>query len=485
VITDFAVAKQLRDAGKETVDVAFSDQRTYTGRVVASDERSSTAVLRLDGNRTFPSVRPGNPADLAIGHLLMTIGNSFGSASESPPAVTLGVIAGITRDAQGNATRIETSAATNPGQEGGPFFDLRGDLVGLEYSLPAGDDLAMLTPIDLVIAHYADVKEIATVFEKPRTSAPPVSLAESLSKGFAIAARRGRSGVVTLVVKRKDENAELPALYGLPIRKGPISGTIVDASGIVVAQLPAFQTSIDSITAHTADGRALKATLLCSDHKAGLAVLQLDLEGRPLPPLEFRQSSELTLGQFCLALGAAYPIEPGGAPNDGFVTTGILSAMHQLDIYRDALQTDAGIGAKNAGGALIDLRSRLIGVVLPPAMPFGANSGLGFALPAEVVLANLPRWKAGVSCEPGVLGVMLSDSPGGLRIDSLTPGQPAEKAGLRGGDLITHLDGQKVKLRQEFTDYLAKYKCAGDELKVTVARGAEVSTLTAVLAKRS
>jgi len=483
VLTDIDVVRRMKEAGKTKIDVAFAGQPALLASIAATDESTATAILRIEGNKTLPSVRPGNPEELAIGHLVMTIGNSFGSANESSPAVTLGVLASIRTNANGVVERIETSAATNPGQEGGPYFNLHGDLIGLEYSLQSGDDLATLTPIDLIVARYAAVKEVAGAFEKPRVLSPPTSLGESLSQGFAIAARKARAGVVTLVVTRADPAAELPQSFGLPARKGPVSGTIVEASGVVVAALPPFLVEATAIDAYTADGRKLTAVVLARDHKAGLAVLQLDVGDTPLAPLPIRETKTLEIGQFCLALGAPNDPNVRGA-GSGFVTTGILSAKHQLDAYRDALQTDAGVGAKNAGGALIDLRSRLIGIVLPPAMPYGPNSGLGFAMPIDAVIANLPRWKSGVNCEPAMIGALLADAPSGVRVDGVTAGQPAAAAGVIAGDVITHLDGTRVLDRLAFSNYVMKFKCAGDTLKLTLTRGKDVLALSVVLAKR-
>lgn len=484
VLTDIDVVSRMKEGGAATIEVAVPGAPPYLASIAATDEATSTAILRIDADRNFPSVRPGNPAELEIGHLVLTIGNSFGSANENSPATTLGVLCAIHVDRQGNCLRLETSAATNPGQEGGPYFNLHGDLIGLEFALPRGDDLATLTPIDRIIARYAAMKDFAGAFQKPRVLTPPATLSESLSQAFAIAARRARAGVVTVLVELADPNATAPDFQGVPARKGPVSGTVVDPSGIVVAPLSAFQLEFKSIRVVTHDGRRLPAILLGKDHKAGLAALQAEVGDAPLPVLPPQTSDQLQLGQFCLALGAPDDLDAPIAARAGFVTAGILSAKHQLDAYRDALQTDAGVGVKNAGGALVDLRGRFLGVVLPPAMPFGQNSGLGFAMPAEAVLANLPRWKSGTSCEPAMIGAVLSDGAGGVRVDSVSAGQPAAAAGVLANDVITHLDGVRVDDRQAFSDYLAKHKCAGDSLKLTLQRGKEVLSISLVLGKR-
>jgi S1-C subfamily serine protease len=416
----------------------------------------------------------------------MTIGNSFDTTEDSGPSVTLGVLSGIRRDAQDNAIRLETSAATNPGQEGGPYFNIHGDLIGLEHNLPKDDDLATLTPIDRIVANYAVSKPNEAIFDRPRMLTPPQSLSETMSQGFAIAAKRARSGVVTVVPSYADAKVDLPALGGLPARRGPISGTLVDATGIVVTALAPFVVEPSAIDVYAADGSKVAGKLLARDFKSGFAVLSIDPAGKSFSVLETRSQASLEIGQFIIVVGAPDGPPEAAITRDGFVTTGILSAQHQIDVFRDALETDAGINMKNAAGAVVDLHGRLVGIAFPPFLPFGQNSGLGFVMPIEAVKALVPRWREGGTIEPAVLGATLSDNAGGgVRIDSVVPDQPAAKADLRAGDAILEADGTKLADRQAFTDFLARKKCAGDPVTLTIARGKDSLTVSLKLGKRS
>ena len=524
ILTDGLVAKAFAKSKSGTVKVTFSDQQSYDARLLAADAPTRTVVLAIDTRRRLPSVVPGDPGGLKVGNFLLTVGNAFGLAAESEPSVTLGVVSAVHRDTQGNAELLETSAATNPGQNGGPYFDTEGKLVGLARGLPNAQDLARVTPIDRVRAAYRDVEGTARLFERPMSLRPRRSKAGILSAAFHIGASRARPLVATLVVTRappeepdeaeagddapadaeKDEEPAPRNKKGrkkrgerdapkpkkprkatpppIPPREGPVTGTIVHPDGFVIAPAAPFTEDVASVEAILSDGRRFPASVVARDRKAGFALLLLDR--RPtdvMPTLDWVPQDELQLGQFVLAVGAPHQPAPAGP----FVTVGMLSARHRMNAYLDALQTDAGVNVKNAGGALVDLAGRLLGVVLPPTSQYGQNSGLGFVMPIEVVRATLPRLMKGQDNEPAYIGAGLADAAGGgVMVSSVTDGFPGAKAGLRAGDVITHLDGQAIADRRGLTDFLWMRKAAGDGMDATVRRDGEVLELHIVLTKR-
>ncbi len=522
VLTDGLVARAFARSSDGTVEVTFPDQSRYDARLLATDAPTRTVVLAIDTRRRLPAVVPGDPEGLAVGHFLLTVGNAFGLASESEPAVTLGVVSAIHRDAQGRPVGMETSAATNPGQNGGPYFDTEGKLVGLARGLPDGQDLARVTPIDRIREAYAGKTEASRLFERPTSLRPPRSKSSILSRAFHIAAMRARPIVCTLLIerepvepseaeaadesaadddeegdeddggdgsgrrgKRKDEKAKEKekAPPVIPVRTGPVTGTIVHSDGFVLAAGAPFGDDVRSVEAVLHDGRRYAATVVARDRKADLALLLLDKRSQdPLPSLGALHQDELSIGQFVVAVAA--PHEPAPAA-DPFVTVGILSARHRLNAYLDALQTDAGVNVKNAGGALVDLRGRLIGVILPPSLPYGQNSGLGFAMPIDGLSGALTRLMKGQDNEPAYIGVVLGDAPGGgVLVNGVTAGFPGERAGLREGDVITLLDGEEVSNRRALTDFLWTRKAAGDPMDVTLRRGEETLQLRVELTRR-
>lgn len=504
ILTHIAVANQLGGQGKREVQVQFPDQRRYDAELIGSDAGTRTALLRIDDRRRFPHVRPGNPAEVELGRLLLTIGNAFDSAAESAPAVTLGVLAAIQRDPSGEPLRYETSAATNPGQHGGPVFDIDGNLVGITLDLPDGQDLTTAAPIARIRAAYPAGKGGERIFDDPPTASRARTRCQTLSRAFAIAARRARPGVCTLLVTRRDDeeggtvttadrssDASRPddtatdkAAPLVPARSGPETATLLSADGLLLTGLSAVRGDIIAIEALFHDGQRLAATVLGRDHKASLALLRVQPRqgGAPLVPLT-TSPAQLAVGQFALTVAAPRESPHG---DDGFVTMGIISALHQLDGWRDAVQTDAGVNVKNAGGALIDLRSRLLGVILPPDAPYGQNSGLGFAMSVDAILRSVAVLQEGRDIHPGYLGVTLRDaeSPAGARIETLAADGPAEAAGLRPGDVIIELDGASIGGVRDLQDHLLRTRNAGDSIGVTVLRAGQRLALAATLARR-
>ena len=503
ILTDGVVALRLAASEQRTVRVTFPDQRSYSATLHASDAATRTILLKIEESVRFPAVRPGDPGELEVGHLLMTVGNAFGTARESQPAVTLGVVSSIRRDEAGRALLIETSAATNPGQNGGPYFNTDGELVGLLHDLGNGYDLATLTPINRIAAAYQDSPGSKQVFDTVSQLNTPRTKANVLSRAFEIAAQRARPHLVSIHVRRtpgekpettpaadapkfedRQSSQRLPP-EGIAIPDGPITGTIVDPQGFVLTTAAPFGEDVESIDVMLRDGRSFRATLVSRDQKAGLALLLLDKQhSERLPALKVRPQEDLELGQFVIAVGAL-----AGPPgkNDLFVTVGLLSNRHRLDAHRDALQTDAGVSFKNAGGLLVDLRGRALGILLAPVLPYGQNSGLGFAMPVAACLSQLPRMLEGQDIEPAYIGVMLADAPVGREgalVTAVTDGFPGAQAGLQPGDLILKLDGRIISRRQALSDYLARFKNAGDALRLTLKRAGETLEIELLLARR-
>jgi serine protease Do len=194
-----------------------------------------------------------------------------------------------------------------------------------------------------------------------------------------------------------------------------------------------------------------------------------------LTPLEFADSSSLELGQIVLAIG--YPFGLGGT-----VTMGIVSAKGRADLgivdYEDFLQTDAAINPGNSGGALIDLQGRLVGVPTAILSRSGGNMGVGFAIPSNMARpimqsllehGHVTRGFLGVAIQQidrdlaQALGLSTSD---GVLISEVSSDTPAEKAGLRRGDVVLGVDGRHVATTGEFRNIIAASGAKAVELEV-------------------
>lgn len=230
------------------------------------------------------------------------------------------------------------------------------------------------------------------------------------------------------------------------------SGVIVDAeSGHVLTNNHVID-GADDIAVTLEDGREYAAELVGADRETDLAVVRIQAED--LTALPLFSAEGLRVGDFVVAVG-----NPFGLGQT--VTSGIVSALGRSGLrgleYQNFIQTDASINPGNSGGALIDLAGRLIGINTAIFTPSGGNVGIGFAIPAstaEVVMDQLVRYG---EVRRGALGVEVQDLDARLRealdvsveagavITRLTPESPADRAGLRAGDIIVAVDERAVR----------------------------------------
>lgn len=482
-------ASPRRKAHAERATVRLPDGKTYPAVLVKRDPDTDSSLLKIvpEGEAKFRCCRPGASSGIGVGSWAILCGNSFGTAKEGRPALSVGVIAAVV-DGQ-----FVTSAAVNPGSNGGPCADAEGRLVGIVSTWGADpaspwNGFGILTPIDRIRERYRDVKDFEKVF--PDLKAPPARQhrAGALEEAFRAVARQAAPSVVSITFQRdasapRTESITLPdkRTIVVPRYTGPVSGVIVDASGLVAtacANLWARE-SIEGATVHLPDGRDLPAKILGRDQVLGVALLQADAEG--LPCLEPAAPAGVKVGQFAFALGNPFGERRAASP---FFTFGVVSALHQLDRNRDALQTDAGMNDVNCGGALVDLRGRLLGICsLQSPQLYGRNSGIGFAIPADRVLASLPALKAGRDVLPGFLGVQTAEAAGKVLIVSVVEGSPAAALGLCKDDAIAAINGRAIENALQFRDVMGSLR-AGDEAELRVVRSEEALTLKVVLGAR-
>ncbi len=231
------------------------------------------------------------------------------------------------------------------------------------------------------------------------------------------------------------------------------SGVIVAADGVIVTNNHVIKDSTE-INVVTSDGREYPAKKLLADARTDLAVLKIDTKGEKLPVLAFTDSDAVEVGDIVLAIG-----NPFGVGQT--VTSGIVSGLARTEVgvsdYSFFIQTDAAINPGNSGGALINTDGELIGINSAIFSKDGGSLGIGFAIPANMVKAILDaalhgdkvvRPWTGVTGQPVTPDMFESlglKHAGGALANRVRAGSPADRAGIKPGDVILSINGHDVQ----------------------------------------
>jgi serine protease Do len=259
----------------------------------------------------------------------------------------------------------------------------------------------------------------------------------------------------------------------------PTTGLIVSSGGYIVSSAFNFANKPAQILVDLSDGTRLPAKVVAHDTSRMLVLLKVSTDGldvkKQFPVPEAAPLNEMRVGQWSVAIGRVFD---AGKTN---VSIGILSALNR--VWGKAVQTDAKISPANYGGPLIDLRGRVIGVLVPMSpMETGEmagvewyDSGIGFAVPLEQINRVLDRLKNGEDLSPGLIGVSLrAGDPYAMEpvIAACHPKSPAAEAGIKTGDKIVAIDGIPVLSQSEMKHQLGP-RYAGEKVVLTVLRGKE------------
>jgi Do/DeqQ family serine protease len=293
---------------------------------------------------------------------------------------------------------------------------------------------------------------------------PPSRQAIQLS--FAPVVKTAAPAVVNVFTSRVVQQQNLSPLFADPFfrqffgdRLGGVpqkrvqnalgSGVLVSPDGVIVTNYHVVKDS-DEIRIVLTDRREFPATILRKDERADLAVLKIE-GGGTLPYLALRDSDQLEVGDLVLAIG-----NPFGVGQT--VTSGIVSAVARTTAgsgdYRYFIQTDAAINPGNSGGALITLDGKLAGINSAIYSQSGGSIGIGFAIPSNMVRTVIDAsgktivrpWlgATGQPVTPDIAASIGLARPAGVLIKDIYPGGPADRAGLRLGEVVSAVNGREV-----------------------------------------
>ena len=267
----------------------------------------------------------------------------------------------------------------------------------------------------------------------------------------------------------------------IPRQLGQGSGVIVTKDGYVLTNNHVVDEA-DEVKVVLLDGREFNGKVVGKDPKTDVAVLKID--GKDLPFIEMADSDKIEVGDIVLAVGNPFGIGQT-------VTMGMISATGRATLgldYEDFIQTDAAINPGNSGGALVDTDGRLIGINTAILSRSGGNQGIGFAIPTSLVRDVMESLVADGHVTRGYLGVMIQDvTPSlakgfnlkdqkGALVGDMVPQGPADKAGLKSGDVVLEFNGKVVRDSRQLKLQVARVK-PGESVPVKILRNGSSKTL--------
>lgn len=268
------------------------------------------------------------------------------------------------------------------------------------------------------------------------------------------------------------------------------SGVIVDAkNGYIITNAHVVENASE-ITVTLLDERQVKAEIVGKDTGSDVAVLKVPAKN--LADMPLADSSRAEVGDFVIAIGNPFGLQHT-------VTSGIISAVGRSGInpdgYEDFIQTDASINPGNSGGALVDLQGRLVGINTAIFSRSGGNIGIGFAIPSNMVKAVMTQLIQYGEVKRGMLGVQLRNltpaiaenlglgSNKGALVGQVVEGSPADKAGIKAGDVITTINGRAVSNSSDTRNSIGLLRI-GEKVDIGLIRDGQAKRVTATIAER-
>jgi len=342
---------------------------------------------------------------------------------------------------------------------------------------------------------------------------------EQTSKAFTLVAKKAIPAVVFIKVQSSSmdqDDSNYPygyqnpfdyfgddffnRFFGQPFRGGPQkplpqmsqgSGFLVSRDGYIMTNAHVVK-GADKITVVLNDGKEMDATLIGSDSHTDVAVIKI--EGKDLPFIAFGDSDAMDIGEWVIAIGSPFQLEAS-------LTVGVISAKGRQNLritdLEDFIQTDAAINPGNSGGPLLNLKSEVIGINTAIVSRSGGYMGIGFAIPSNMVknIMNQIINNGGVVTR-GFLGVSLQpvdkdladafdlDKPEGALISEVIKDSPADKAGLKQGDIIIEYNNTQVKTLGSFRNEIS-LMTPGTTINLKINRKGKIMTLPVTLGTAS
>jgi S1-C subfamily serine protease len=251
---------------------------------------------------------------------------------------------------------------------------------------------------------------------------------------------------------------------------------LVDDEGHVVTNAHVVDRARSATLRFGRSSEEVRARIVGSDRATDLAVLRIDPdEVRGEEPLALAPAESIRVGDPVLAVGTPYRLQSSASAGIVSATGREIEGLTGFSVP-DAVQTDAAINPGNSGGPLVDARGRVVGVNSQ-----GRGPGVGFAVSSTTMRRVIPQLVAGRDVRTAYLGVSIGDvGDRGARVESVTDGSPAERAGLRAGDRIVSIDGRATRAEGTVASAVAAAR-PGKRVTIEIRRGGDERSLTAKL----
>ncbi|MDP2660308.1 MAG: trypsin-like peptidase domain-containing protein [Dehalococcoidia bacterium] len=341
------------------------------------------------------------------------------------------------------------------------------------------------------------------------TASPAAAAASGAGASFEDVVITVNSQASPGVVNRSSSSTVTDLFQQNSTQQATGSGFVLDPQGHIVTN-DHVVAGASKLGVTFSDGSTAEASVVGTDPSNDLAVIKVDVPAGSLHPLKLGDSSTLRVGQLAIAIGSPFRLQ-------GTVTLGVVSSLgRDLQgtngrVIGGIIQTDAAVNPGNSGGPLLNSSGEVIGVNSAIFSPSGGNVGIGFAIPVNTVKRWVPdlitQGRArhpylgitGQTLDPQLAKSLAISVQQGVLLAQVASGTPAATAGLRGGDrqtrvgnvrvvtggdIITAINGSKVKAIEELTYYLDAQTSVGDKVTLTVVRGNDTLTVSVTLAER-